>query len=283
MNKSPNGGIYFGDSLNGMNKECLVKHLLHAIIRALPRTLRYRIIMLMLRPEMDALPPADSLRWLLEVDNSVHWVINHQCHRWGNGVHIKHQLMDGIHAFFYERIPQGAHVLDVGCGYGAVAYDIAQHANAHVIGVDLNERDIAFARQRFQHPNLRFEVCDVTQQDIAIDQVDVVVLSSVIEHLPNRIELLSTLRERFQPHLFLIRVPTHERDFFVALKRELGMYSYIDRTHLLEYSPELFTTEMSQAGLVVQSMHIRWGDIWAECVPHVQQNTATNAPVYTTA
>jgi len=230
-----------------------------------PRHLRRRIIDAMLEPELHT-SPRESIRWLLEIHDYVGQVIDRQCMRWGDGVHIKHELMTGIHSFFYERIPTGAHVLDVGCGYGAVAYSIVMHVQAHVVGVDMNERHIAFALERFKHPNLRFELGDVTK-DLPIERVDVVVLSSVLEHLPTRIQFLKTLIRRFDPDLFLIRVPTFERHYFAALKRELGLFPYTDPGHLLEYSAQSFAAEMDQSGLDIRYMEIRWGDIWAECVP----------------
>jgi hypothetical protein len=62
-------------------------------------------------------------------------------------------------------------------------------------------------------------------------------------------------------------VPTFERGFIAALKKELGLFPYTDDTHELEYSPKIFYEEMTQAGLSVSHSEIRWGDIWAECVP----------------
>ena len=242
-----------------------VRILRQRVIGAMPRGMRRYIIWEMLRPELEA-SPRESVRWLLEIHDSVGGLIDNQCVRWGNGVHIKHQLMDGYHSFFYERVLAGAYVLDVGCGIGAVAYSIVTHREAHVVGIDINERSIAFARERFKHPNLRFELGDVTE-DLPVERVDVVVLSSVLEHLPTRIELLKTLIRRFDPDLFLIRVPMFERHYFAALKRELGLFPYTDPGHLLEYSPESFAAEIDQAGLNIRYMEIRWGDIWAECVP----------------
>ena len=237
-----------------------------SIVRlVLPRWFRRYVITTMLLPEF-IVPPRESIRWLLGVHDYVESTIDFQCMRWGNGIHIKHELMDGIHSFFYERIPEGTSVLDVGCGYGAVAHSIVTHVDARVIGIDVSEKQIAFARQRFTHPNLQFEVGDVTE-DLPAERVDVVVFSSVLEHIPMRIELLKKLIDRYNPRLFLIRVPTFERHFFAALKRELGLFPYTDPTHVVEYTPGLFVSEMNEAGLDIRFMEIRWGDIWAECVP----------------
>ncbi len=43
-------------------------------------------------------------------------------------------------------IPDGAHVLDVGTGFGAIALDIAAMANAFVVGIDVDESVLTVAR-----------------------------------------------------------------------------------------------------------------------------------------
>lgn len=232
----------------------------------LSQPIRMSIIKVLVRAE-EANSPIDAVRWLLDVEDYVATAVDVQCIRWGNGIHIKHDVMDGIHSFFYERIPSGARVLDVGCGRGVLAYDIVNHTDASVVAVDVNREHLEFARQRFQHSRLRFELCDVTKDVLPMQQVDVVVLSSILEHLPNRIELLQTLAQKSRSSLFLIRVPTFERHLFAALKRRLGLFAYTDPTHVLEYSPDLFANEMEQAGLGIRYLETRWGDLWAVCVP----------------
>jgi trans-aconitate methyltransferase len=139
------------------------------------------------------------------------------------------------------------------------------HTDAQVVGIDFDASQIAFAMDRFRHPNLRFVVGNVLTDVPRAGNVGVIVLSSVLEHLESRAELLKDLNELFHPGKFLIRVPTFERHLFAALKRELGLFPYTDSTHVLEYSTESFRHEMNQAGLTIRHMEIRWGDIWAEC------------------
>ena len=229
------------------------------------RKIRALIIKAMILVE-EGQSSTESLRWMFEIHNFVEDAIDRHCVAWGKGIHVKHQLMNGIHSFFYQKIPSGSYVLDIGCGIGAVAYSIVCHTDAHVIGIDKDEKNLTFARERFKHPNLEFILGDATK-DIQAGRVDVVVLSSVIEHITSRIELLRTLIQKFQPKLFLIRVPTLERHYFVPLKRKLGLMPYSDPTHILEYSIDSFEMEMKQAGLDIKHKEIRWGDIWAECVP----------------
>lgn len=214
-------------------------------------------------------PPDESLRWLLDIHGFVENWIDHQCVSWGNGVHVKHEIMEGIHSFFYSRITAGSRVLDVGCGIGAVAYAIACHTDATVTGIDLNEERIKFAKDTFCHPNLRFLVGDATR-DLPPVSVNAIVLSSVLEHIVDRPLLLRTLVDRYHPSLFLIRVPGFEWHYHAALKKRLGLFAYTDPDHKTEYTVDSFLEEMQKAGMVVGYCEVRWGDIWAECVPRLE-------------
>jgi len=232
----------------------------------LPRSLRRFIIKTMIGAEQSA-EPSEAAKWLLGIYDFVNYEIDAQCKRWGDGVHIKHKVMNGIHSFFYERIERNASVLDLGCGYGALAHSIAVHSDAKVLAIDFDAKQIEFGKKRFAHPNVQFIVGDVFKDIPKIGSVDVIVLSSVLEHLKNRPEFLKDLTLRFQPKKFLIRVPTFERNIHAALKKELGLFPYTDDTHEIEYSKDIFHNEMKQAELGVNYFEIRWADIWAECVP----------------
>ena len=232
----------------------------------LPRSLRRFIVKTMIGAERSA-DPREATKWLLGVYDYVNYEIDDQCKRWGDGVHIKHEVMDGIHSFFYDRIEKNSSVLDLGCGYGALAHSIAAHSGAKVLAIDFDAEQIEFGKKRFAHPNIQFIIGDVFKDIPEIGSVDVIILSSVLEHLKNRPEFLKDLTIRFKPQKFLIRVPTFERNIHAALKKELGLFPYTDDTHELEYSKDVFYAEMKLAGLEVKHFEIRWADIWAECVP----------------
>src|SRR6185312_2822583 len=55
-------------------------------------------------------------------------------------------------------------VLDIGCGWGGLALDLARDAGAQVLGVTLSEEQIAVARERSEKARLadrcRFELAD---------------------------------------------------------------------------------------------------------------------------
>lgn len=231
-----------------------------------PRALRRFIIKVMAGAERYS-NPKDATRWLLGIYDFINYEIDAQCRRWGNGIHIKHEVMDGIHSFFYERIEENASVLDLGCGNGALSYAIATYSKAQLIAIDFDAEQINVGKERFAHPSIQYVLGDVFTSIPERDSFDVIVLSSVLEHLKKRPEFLKDLVARFRPKKFLIRVPTFERSLAAALKRELGLFPYTDDTHELEYSPQIFYDEMKQAGLAVKHFEIRWADIWAECIP----------------
>ena len=96
---------------------------------------------------------------------------------------------------------------------------------------------------------------------------DTIILSNVLEHLPNRSQFLRETVERIRPSRILLRVPVFERDWRVPLKQELGIDYRLDHTHFTEYTLESFAAEMAAAGLLVVHQEVRWGEIWAEAVP----------------
>lgn len=174
------------------------------------------------------------------------------------GLHPKHRLMN-YHQFFLDHISPTDRVLDMGCGNGALAYDLAGKA-AHVVGIDLNEKNRAAWQTRFARANLEYRVADATTFP-AEQHFDIVVLSNVLEHIEHRIEFLKHINH-LAP-LFLIRVPMIDRDWITLYKKELGLEYRLDTTHFTEYTLENFTQELHEAGLVIQSHSIQFGEIWA--------------------
>jgi 2-polyprenyl-3-methyl-5-hydroxy-6-metoxy-1,4-benzoquinol methylase len=228
---------------------------------AMPRPLRRRMIRIALHAVSRGAPQR-ALRDLVQLDANLSGLIDETAMRYEGGVHPKHRLMR-YHDFFVERVKPGERVLDVGCGYGAVAYSVATRAQAIVIGIDLDPANVAEARRRFAHPNLTFLVGDATRE-LPSGAFDVVLASNVIEHVEHRVEFYHAVQARARPGRWLVRVPMIDRDWRVPLRRELGLFHFSDPTHHTEYTRESFDAEVHHAGLVVVHLQINWGEIWAE-------------------
>lgn len=234
--------------------------------RILPRSLRQSLLKSGLYASASA-DPRSALTELLEIDAILSGQIDLASLRYGDGVHVKHRLM-AYHDFFIDRIRSGERVLDVGCGYGAVADSIARRANANVVGIDLNPSNIDHARKRFTDPRLQFVVGEAPQ-DLRNEPFDVIVLSNVLEHVEHRVAFLTALVDRARPKRILIRVPMADRHWHVPLRRELGLFHFSDPTHFTEYTRQSFEDEMRDAHLAITHCQVNWGEIWAEVTPGV--------------
>lgn len=212
------------------------------------------------------LPPEDGLRFLFRLNAALYPILGRTAVNYGGGVHTKHRHT-GYHDFFVNRIRSGERVLDIGCGIGAVAFDIADKAGACVVGVDLSPGNIDAARKRHAHPNVEYRVQDGTHSFDG-PKFDVVVMSNLLEHLTARSQFLRKVADNVNPSRILIRVPLFERDWQVPLKRELGVEWRLDTTHETEYTLKSFADEMSEARCRIVHQEVRWGEIWAEVAPN---------------
>jgi SAM-dependent methyltransferase len=223
------------------------------------------VMMDVIKAKAAALPPEDSLKGLFELENILYRFEGQEAVRYGKGLHTKHKHIK-YHDFFLERIEPGSKVFDIGCGNGALTHDNAvKIANVSVFCIDKNPKSIEIAQKHYVADNLVF-VCGDALSDLPDSEVDVIILSNVLEHLEKRVDFLQGLQKRYHPHKFLLRVPIFERDWRVPLKQELGIDYRLDPTHCIEYRQGEFAAEMAQAGLRVQQAVVNWGEIWAEVV-----------------
>jgi SAM-dependent methyltransferase len=203
-----------------------------------------------------------AMRRLLELHQDSYFGADKAAIAYDGGVHAKHRLM-GYHDFFVERVRPGERVLDVGCGRGELAFDLATRAQALVVGIDNNPQHYRFARERFPHPRLTILDGEVPGA-LPAEPFDVVVLSNVLEHFEDRVGLLRELRARTSARRFLIRVPVWKRDWTVPLRRELGLRDFSDAGHWIEYDAESLASELGQAGLEIHELQALWGELWVE-------------------
>jgi SAM-dependent methyltransferase len=206
-----------------------------------------------------------AVRELLIAYDDVYRALDKAAIAYDDGVHAKHRLT-AYHDFFVERVRPGEVVLDVGSGKGELAFDLVTRAGAKVVGVDHDPFHLSFARSQFRDERLEFREGDVLAA-LPDGHFDVVVLSNVLEHLAPRTDFLRRVVGSAQPRAILVRVPVYQRDWTVPLKAEVGLPSYWDPDHEIEYDEELFREELGAAGLEVTELLLRWGEIWATAEP----------------
>jgi len=205
-----------------------------------------------------------ALRFLFAVERGIYPLLGLKAVEYGGGIHPKHRHTR-YHDFFLSRITPGQRVLDIGCGSGILAYEIAEASQAQVTAIDLDEENIRTARRLYNHHRLQFIHGDV-RETIPEGDFDVVVLSNVLEHLGDRVNFLRMIIDQTSAPRLLIRVPCYERDWRVPLMDELGLDSRLDPTHEIEYRQDVFQEELRAANLTVRQAEYKWGEIWCEAV-----------------
>jgi SAM-dependent methyltransferase len=206
-----------------------------------------------------------AMRELLEVYADAFYAMDRGAIAYDGGIHVKHRLTR-YHDFFVENLEPGERVLDIGCGKGELAHDVAERARVEVVAIDRARWALDFARTRFPHPRVTYVESDaLAYRDER--PFDAAILSNVLEHVGPRVELLRSLRETTSVGRVLVRVPSIERDWVVPLREELGLDHFSDPEHEVEYTPELLRAELAEAGWDMGEPRLAWGEIWVVATP----------------
>ena len=102
------------------NAILFVMELMSKLWRVFPKNFRTNFIFFFIVLDSRGKNTANSLSSLFNLKDKLNLVINERAMAFGNGIHPKHRLTD-YHDFFVENIEDKETVIDVGCGYGAVA------------------------------------------------------------------------------------------------------------------------------------------------------------------
>ena len=101
--------------------------------------------------------------------------------------------------FFIKNLStrKGA-VLDIGCGSGILAFELAQYYD-NVVAVDLSAKMLDIARQKRSAPNIEYIQMDASQ--LALDRkFDLIVSAATFHHLPNLPTALDAIKKLLNPH-----------------------------------------------------------------------------------
>jgi len=139
------------------------------------------------------------------------------------------------------RLPQGARLIDLGCGGGAPETKLLAD-RFRVTGVDLSEEQVRRARVRI--PNAHFIHADFTAIDFEPDSIDAVAAFYSFNHVPR--DLLAPLYARIRTWLapqglFMTALGTSDTENWTG--DFLGARNYFS-----SFPPELNTSMLDDAG-----------------------------------
>lgn len=102
-----------------------------------------------------------------------------------------------------EIIDEGSRVLDIGCGDGALLHYLRKAKGIEAHGIETSEKATELAREK----TIKVKKADITQEEFQLKETyDYIILSEVLEHLPNPERLLSILRGKFSKYI-IITIP----------------------------------------------------------------------------
>ena len=146
--------------------------------------------------------------------------------------------------------PQGKKLLDIGCGGGFVV-EYANQIGFQAEGVDANRQMVAFGRQQ----GLNVYQADVMEVSFGgADRYDVIVLSAILEHLPDPAKLLNHIRANLLKDDGFLLVSQASYDGLLPRLFPWGWYGWQPQEHFWHFTPASFGALSRRCGFVCRRL-----------------------------
>jgi len=134
------------------------------------------------------------------------------------------------------QLSSSSSVLEIGCGSGGYAVDLAKRIGCQLVGLDINAEGVRNAKALAEKDKLgarvKFDQCDVSQRlPVEDNAFDAIYSNDVLCHVPRRSQVLSDLRRVLKPGgrllfsdaLIIGGLLSHEE---IATRSSIGMYFF---------------------------------------------------------
>lgn len=117
-------------------------------------------------------------------------------------------------------------ILDLGCGNGWFARQLAEINQKQVLGMDINLHELKQAARLFDAPNCQFAYGDIFKASLPKSYFDLVVINSALQYFPSVELLINRLFELLTPsgEIHIIDSPIYHLDDVEAAKERSRQY-----------------------------------------------------------
>ena len=141
---------------------------------------------------------------------------------------------DEVGGIVTSMIPRGSRVLEVGCGTGSLSKIVADLCHAEVVGIEPDSLRAERAKARGLEVYTGYLTVELVRE---IGPFDIVLLTDVLEHLPNPLAMLRLCRTALKPGGAIIISVPNVAHWSVRLNILFGKFKYssqgiMDATHL---------------------------------------------------
>lgn len=138
----------------------------------------------------------------------------------------------------------GKKVIDIACGSGYGSHVLKVNGAESVLGLDISEKNILYARKKYKEPDLIYKFHDAEQQ-LPEDDIDVIVSFETIEHVQRFDVVLNNFHDALKRSgLLIISSPNRKLTDPYLGPNDKPSFVY----HVREFTVEKFKEFLTDAG-----------------------------------
>lgn len=143
-------------------------------------------------------------------------------------------------------------ILDLGCGNGWLANQLAENHQWSIWALDLNKMELEQGARLFGNSRLNFAYADVLQGSFPEKNFDVIVLAASVQYFPDLSQLIVALRKLLNPNgeIHVLDTPFYqnESEKAAAQQRTLNYYTQLGVPQMAQYYHHHLWPEAQQLG-----------------------------------
>jgi 2-polyprenyl-3-methyl-5-hydroxy-6-metoxy-1,4-benzoquinol methylase len=147
--------------------------------------------------------------------------------------------------------PQQA-VADIGCGEGHLCNELRLAGWKSVVGLDVSRARIARARKLY--PEGEFDDRPIEETGVAPASLDLIIMDNVIEHLPEPVEMLRTLRRYLKPQGRIVVITPNMTSGHFRLLGRRWTPELAPHAHIFLFTPASMRVLLANAGFAAETV-----------------------------